>query len=418
VSTRALRNLLLALILVPALLYGVAGVLLSQGKELTDDHTVVEGATFDFAAGSSFEDYIAYSRRLMLQARTDAPSESVIDNLAPFILEPEATCPRAESGKFEKGAVLIHGLFDSPYSMRAFGEALRAQCFYVLGLLLPDHGTRPGDFLDARWQDWAEATHFAAVQLAQQAEALYLSGHSAGGTLALLEAARNSEVDALILFAPALAITPAAKYARYVALIGKAFNGAAWYEVKPDEAIYRYESITFVSAAETFALIEETKAELAAQRRQLPTFTVASMQDNTVSTPEILAYMNDNTDPRSRTLLYSQYPYPAQEDIEVVISNAPEQRVLSVSHLGLMTPVSHPHYGRSGAYRNCGHYENAENPLYVQCKSGRRAFYGEATAANLSQGVLERIAFNPFYDDMLASMQEFLQTAHQPLRSE
>ena len=416
-TTHALRNILLALILIPALIYGAAGVLLSQGKELDARHTRVDGSAFDFANGS-FDDYIAHTRHLMLDARTDAPSAAVIDNLAPFVLEPDASCPRAQSGKFEKGAVLIHGLFDSPYSMRPFGESLRASCFYVLGLLLPDHGTRPGDFLDARWQDWAEATHFAARQLAQHAEALYLAGHSAGGTLSLLEAARNPEVDALVLFAPALAITPAAKYAQYVALVGKAFNGAAWYEVRPDEAVYRYESLTFVSAAETFALIETTKAELAAQSRDLPIFAVLSMQDNTVSTPEFLDYMKANSDPRSQVLLYSQYPFAAEENVDVVISNMPEQRVLSVSHLGLMTPPSHPHYGRGGVYRNCAHYGDAQNPLYVQCKSGRRAFYGEVTADNLSQGVLERIAFNPFYDEMLAGMQEFLRTAHRPVRAE
>jgi esterase/lipase len=417
VSTTALRNLLLALILIPALLFGIAGVLLSQGKVLGPRHEPVMARPFDFASGS-FADYIAYTRSLMLDTRTDGPSAAVIDNLAPFVLEPDASCPRAESGKFEKGIVLIHGLFDSPYSMRPFGESLRAQCFYVLGLLLPDHGTRPGDFLDAHWEDWAAATHFAAMQLAQNAEALYLSGHSAGGTLSLLEAARNPDIDALVLFAPAFGITPAAKYAKYVEVLGKVFAGAAWFEVRPDEAVYRYESTTFHSATETLALIETTKAELASQQRQVPVFMVASMQDNTVSTPEILAYMESNSHPVSHTLLYSQYRYTGNERTEVVTSNAPAQRVLSVSHLGLMTPPSHPHYGRGGAYRNCGHYGDPENALYVQCKSGRRAFYGEATEDNLSQGVLERIAFNPFYDEMLASMQPFLQTAHLPVTAE
>lgn len=409
-TTRTLRNILLALILVPALLYGAAGVLLSQGKVLGPRHELAQAVGFDFSTGS-YADYVAHARHMILATRLDAPSAEVVDNLAPFVLEPDASCSRSESGKFARGAVLIHGLFDSPYSMRPFGEALRAQCFYVLGLLLPDHGTRPGDFLDARWQDWMEATHFAATQLAQHADAVFLSGHSAGGTLSLLEAARNPDVDALILFAPALGITPAAQYARYVALVGKAFNGAAWYEVRPDEAVYRYESITFASAAETWELIETTKMELAAMRRQLPVYMVASMQDNTVSSQEILDYMARNTHPASRTLLYSQYPYPASGNIDVVISNAPEQRVLSVSHLGLMTPPSHPHYGRAGKYRNCGHYGDPENPLYVQCKSGRRAFYGEATADNLSQGLLERIAFNPFFDAMLESMQGFLRSA-------
>lgn len=409
-TTRALRNILLALILIPVLLYGAAGVLLSQGKTLGARHEVPATEPFNFSGGD-FAGYVAHARRTLQQARLDEPSAEVIDNLAPFVLEPDASCPRGASGKFAKGAVLIHGLFDSPYSMRPFGEALRAQCFYVLGLLLPDHGTRPGDFLDARWEDWADATHFAATQLAEHAEALYMAGHSAGGTLSLLEAARNPEIDALILFAPALGITPAAKYARYVRLVGKVFNGAAWYEVRPDDAVYRYESLTFHSAAEMFALIGATKEALAEAQRDLPVFTVASMQDNTVSAQEILDYMESNTHPASHTLLYSQYPYRGDERTEVVISNAPVQRVLSVSHLGLMTPPSDPHYGRAGRYRNCGHYGDQENPQYVQCKSGRRAFYGEATADNLAQGLLERIAFNPFYDAMLESMADFLRSA-------
>jgi esterase/lipase len=412
VTTNTLRNILLALILVPALLFGAAGVLLSQGKVLGERHLPYAHVEFDFTSGS-FADYITYSKQLIQGATLEPVPQAVIDNLAPFVLEPDASCARAASGKFEKGVVLIHGLFDSPYSMRPFGESLRAQCFYVLGLLLPDHATRPGDLLDARWEDWAAAMHFATTQLAQAAEALYLSGHSAGGTLALLEAARNPEVDALVLFAPALAITPAAKYAGYVSLLGKVFGRAAWYEVRPDEALYRYESVTFVSVAETWDLIETTNAELAAQGREVPVFTVASMQDNTVGTDAILDYMARNAHPGSHTLLYSQYPYSADEGTELVISNAPEVGVLSVSHLGLMMPPTHPHYGRGGDYRNCNHYySRSVNPQFVQCKSGRRAFYGEPTTDNLSRGVIERIAFNPFYEDMLVSMQDFLQIAH------
>jgi esterase/lipase len=410
VTARTLRNILIALFLIPVLVYGAAGVLLSQGKTLGARHEVPAVEPFDFTRGS-FTDYVGYARHTLAQARVDEASADVLDNLAPFVLEPDASCARTASGKFEKGAVLIHGLFDSPYSMRPFGEALRAQCFYVLGLLLPDHGTRPGDFLDARWEDWADATHFATTQLAQHAESIFLSGHSAGGTLSLLEASRNPDVDALILFAPALGITPSAKYARYVSLIGKLFNGAAWYEVRADDAVYRYESLTFHSAAEMFELIEATKEALATAPRQLPVFTVASMQDNTVSAQEILDYMASNTHPASHTLLYSQYPYVGDERTEVVMSSAPVQRVLSVSHLGLMTPPSDPHYGRAGRYRNCGHYGDPESASYVQCKSGRRAFYGEATPDNLSQGLLERIAFNPFYDAMLDSMAEFLRSA-------
>ena len=42
------------------------------------------------------------------------------------------------------GALLLHGLTDSPYSLRRIGEILYARGFYVLGLRLPGHGTIPG----------------------------------------------------------------------------------------------------------------------------------------------------------------------------------------------------------------------------------------------------------------------------------
>ncbi len=400
------RILALWIIVLLAVLFVAAGLFLLQGKELGARHVPFAYEDFDYANGN-FAAYIDYSTARMQAARLDSPSQTLIDNLAPFALEPDATCPLAANRKVDKGIVLIHGLIDSPYSMRPFGEALRMQCFYVLGLLLPGHGTRPGDMLDSSWEEWLEATHFATEQLAAMANTLFVSGHSAGGTLALLEAARNPEVDGLMLFAPALALSPAAKYARYVALLGVIFPKAAWFEVRPDEALYRYESFTLASAAETYALIQATQAALANMEREVPVFTVASMQDNTVNTPAILDYMVGNTHEASFTLLYTQYPVPVGARTQAVMSGTPGQGILSVSHLGLMTPPSHPYFGRDGAYRNCGHYVGDEASLYTRCKAGERDFYGEATPDNLARGVVERIAFNPWYERLLQDLEGF-----------
>src|SRR5690606_26579375 len=153
--------------------------------------------------GGSFAGYLAWSQTLLREARPDAP-ESVIANLSPFRLEPGPECARTDDGRHLRGVLLTHGLIDSPYSMRHLGEDLRARCYLVYGLLLPGHGTRPGDLLKAGWEDWARAQHFATAQLAGEAEQVVLAGHSAGGALAILEASVNPDVDALMLFAPAL----------------------------------------------------------------------------------------------------------------------------------------------------------------------------------------------------------------------
>ena len=41
------------------------------------------------------------------------------------------------------GALLLHGLTDSPYSLRHVAELLAQQGYYALGLRLPGHGTFP-----------------------------------------------------------------------------------------------------------------------------------------------------------------------------------------------------------------------------------------------------------------------------------
>ena len=45
------------------------------------------------------------------------------------------------------GVLLLHGLTDSPYSLRALGRTLHAAGHHVLGLRLPGHGTAPSALL-------------------------------------------------------------------------------------------------------------------------------------------------------------------------------------------------------------------------------------------------------------------------------
>jgi esterase/lipase len=395
-----------------ALLLGAAymglGFALSRGKELGPRHAELDYAPFDFQSGT-LSDYDTYSRAYLRAARVDPADEATLDNLAPFTLEPGPECPKLPDGRYPRGIVLTHGLIDSPYSLRPLGEALRAHCVFVYGLLLPAHGARPGAMLTSHWQDWAAAEHWAAEQVGARVEHLLLGGHSAGATLAALESAHNARVEGLVLFAPAFGITAASRYAQAIAPLGNLFPAAAWFEVKPDSASYRYESFTFRSAAETWALIEAERREEAATQRNLPTFAVLSHPDNTVDTEASLAFMAANTNPASLTLLYSQHPETETvigPRVEVLPSADLADGVLSTSHLGLMTPPTHPYYGRDGEYHNCGHYAVASTE-YAACKAGKHAFYGEATPENLVQGLVERTTFNPYYDAMLDDLVAF-----------
>lgn len=401
-----LKVLLVTTLLLP-LLYVGAGFVLARGKTLAERHVDFDEPDFDYNS-DSFEDYILYSQARILVSRVGALDQDMLDNLSPFELLPAEDCPRSADGKAQRGIVLTHGLLESAYSMRDFAASMQAQCFHVLALLLPDHGSRPGDFLSTDWQEYSDAIAFATRVLSTKAEQVLLGGHSIGGALSILEATRNPDVDALILFAPALGITEAARIARFIVPLGELFPGAAWVDVSEDAAVYRYESLTFSAAEQSWALLQEVSAAENARVRELPVFTVASMEDDRVSTPAILEFMQRNSNPRSLTLLYSQHGHSGSERIKVVPARDDDAGVLGVGHLGLMIPPANPWYGRDGSYRSCGHYGSDANPDFVACKNGERDWYGETTPENLQAGILERIAFNPYYESMLQEIQTFV----------
>ena len=83
--------------------------------------------------------------------------------------------------------LLLHGLSDSPYSMRALGERLHQAGATVLGLRIPGHGTAPSGLKSVTWRDMAAAVRLAADRLANRAagKPIHIVGYSTGAALAL-----------------------------------------------------------------------------------------------------------------------------------------------------------------------------------------------------------------------------------------
>ena len=89
------------------------------------------------------------------------------------------------AGEIAGGALLIHGLTDSPYSMRAVGETLKASGYYGLALRMPGHGTVPAGLTTAVWEDW-----LAAVRARRSPRAGADRSRQAAGARRLLERRR------------------------------------------------------------------------------------------------------------------------------------------------------------------------------------------------------------------------------------
>ena len=79
-----------------------------------------------------------------------------------FRLTPAAPSPAG-------GVLLVHGLTDSPYSMKALAEALYRRGFEVTVLRLPGHGTLPSMLTEMRYRDWVAAVRLAARDVAAPA---------------------------------------------------------------------------------------------------------------------------------------------------------------------------------------------------------------------------------------------------------
>jgi pimeloyl-ACP methyl ester carboxylesterase len=139
-----------------------------------------------------FENYIAYSKEKIERHRVDLTeddklNDTIIRANSPFQLTPNPSLCKHQNGsvKYKKGILLIHGLTGSPYTMQDLGKFFRNRCFLVRSILLPGHGTRPGDLLDIKYQDWVKSVDYGVHSFAGLVDEMFLAGYSLGGTLAV-----------------------------------------------------------------------------------------------------------------------------------------------------------------------------------------------------------------------------------------
>ncbi|CAG1772973.1 partial Thermostable monoacylglycerol lipase, partial [uncultured bacterium] len=211
--------------------------------------------------------------------------------------------------------VLLHGLTDSPYSLRHVAKRYRDRGFVAVGIRLPAHGTVPAGLTNVRWEDWMAATRLAVREARRRVPApapLHLVGFSNGGALAMkyaldvLEDPKLARADRILLFTPMIGIT---RFARFAGLAGlpavlPPFANAAWLSVVPEFNPFKYNSFPINGARQSFRLTDALQAQIQrlARASQLsglpPVITFQSVIDFTVSTPAILrglyGYLPDN----------------------------------------------------------------------------------------------------------------------------
>lgn len=162
------------------------------------------------------------------------------------------------------GALLLHGMSDSPYSLRKLALSLHNRNFWVLGLRLPGHGTIPSALKYVSWEDMDAAVGLAASYLLDKTgqRPIHLVGYSTGAPLALnyaldkIQAGSTQLPASLILISPAIGVHPAAKLAGLKNWLSHlpGLGQLAWLSIEPEFDPYKYNSFATNAGTQVYRL--------------------------------------------------------------------------------------------------------------------------------------------------------------------
>ena len=414
------------------------------------------------------KDEDAYIRKMFAQVADQASSrynrfnpESPVypfsgnDNLnASFVYDPG---PQNTKGVI----LLLHGLSDSPYHMRAVGKVFKDEGFYVLGLRLPGHGTLPSGLQKVTWKEWVKATKWGAKQLHQIAEErggapLNMGGFSTGGALVLnytLNAISDETLfkpQKLFLFSPAIGVSEMARVSTWHKLLSWMgyFKKFSWVDILPEYDPAKYNSFTKNAARQIFLLTQENKdlvEKIAEANRQdeIPSMiSFQSLVDATVISEDLLEMYKQIGTAKDKLFIfdinriYKDF-IPENvldinpKDIEFEQTSKPQLRML----------INNIEFDSIEGPSSCGIYKRENNDNFIDVYPehhtawpdeffamshvavpispedlhygdssilGNMAIHGERNVLLVSSDDFMRIRYNPFFDLMEMEIRNFL----------
>ncbi len=423
---------------------------------------------------ASFDDYLALEETLFHQLQTDiydtvstqpyrALNRFVEGNLADpgsyqknwnrsFIMAPDR--PRG-------GVLLLHGLSDSPYSLRALAKEYYRQGYYVLGLRMPGHGTAPSGLVDVSWQDIAAAVKLAADHVSRRIgpqRPLYLFGYSMGAAQAVnyaLDALKDEnlrQADALVLISPAIGVSGVAALAVWQARLAAipGLEKLAWNDIGPEYDPYKYTSFAVNAGDLMYRLTLVIDSKIEALQASIGTsafprtLALLSLADATVSTHAVVTHLLDKLDNTGNELVL--FDINRDDALVPFLRNDPIEdyrRLLERSRLGFgLTFLTNESAGSSVVVEHrwsridgarmiedtgmawpanvyslshvalpfppedslYGSGAEDEDGLHI----GRLATKGERGILNISASEMLRMRYNPFYSNMQQRITDFL----------
>lgn len=348
------------------------------------------------------------------------------------------------------GIVLVHGLTDSPYLMRGLGDKLAAQslapgrCLRVRSLLLPGHGTRPGDLLKVTYEQWTDAAGYGLRSFNGVAARVHFVGFSTGGALGVYWAYHQAELPPQVSLASLVLLSPALRPKPFVTrlnLLPHIYAGfvntsgvGAWSDEHLDQDFAKYESFPLNAGYQVYRLDETLEALLERAPIPVPVYMALSRNDATVNAADSILAFARTADPRNRMLLTvpegrasadtAVKSVLADNRVSVVEAVLPDMAIIDIAHTAFPIAPHDLHYGAGGRYANCLRHAKQPkdaSPAFCACitKQMRAAqcdapvlaskvIYGEAAQSLPADTTLRRLTFNPYFDRMVGEIQGFL----------
>lgn len=286
-------------------------------------HTV--HLTEEFQAGSdveSFAEYLALEHRLFQELDAKIYDKVPKDQAEPYsrYSKGSRTDPTSTSRNWNRSfeleaqdpniaVLLLHGLSDSPYSMRSLGLSLHKAGAHVVGLRIPGHGTAPSGLTTTTFKDMAAAVDVAVLHLHETLgiSKIYVVGYSNGGALAVDYATRAvqdaalPELAGLILLSPEIGVSPAARLAAPLTWFGRSLGiqKLAWASIGPEYDPYKYNSFALRADLTAWNATQTVKAHLQTLQddnlidRLPPILAFQSAADATVQAPVLISELFD-----------------------------------------------------------------------------------------------------------------------------
>ncbi len=364
----------------------------------------VVNKNFSFSS-STYSDYIQWAKKVVRAGRVNLTQRS------PEYIQKciEANVPAESYPKTPSrhGILLVHGLMSSPIGMSSLYEYFSTKNYLVRSLLLPGHGTRPGDLLDVTHNDWLDACRFGINTLRKEVDHVTVIAFSAGTAMSIYLGLTEKSMDSLVLFAPALGLKHPLSY--YYAKILHPFRQLSprinWPIIKRENDYAKYQSIPINAIYQITNLMH--KIQHLNIKLEIPLYIVSTTNDETISHQKAINFYKKQSHSLNRGIIYSpesQHELPSS--LQLRSSVYPQENILDFSHPSLAISPNHPHYGRHGDFEDFAHYLNNKKP---KNDKSRIIYQGSISERNLKKHLIQRLSYNPDFEYLISDIEHFLE---------